>query len=155
MPTVEDYIKKQQSPQKEILQELRTIIFDTFPNTTEEMKWGVPNFHNGLFYIVALKDHVNLGFSIKGLSKKEIAAKGVITHVDQELCRACGECEKACLFDAISIKQLDDDNKTAIVIEGLCTGCGVCNVACPTGAASLSHFEDEQINSVIKSLHDE
>jgi hypothetical protein len=37
------------------------------------MKWGVPVFVNGLFYIVALKDHVNLGFSIEGLSKDEIA----------------------------------------------------------------------------------
>jgi len=37
------------------------------------MKWGVPNFHKGIFYIVALKDHVNLGFSIKGLSEKELS----------------------------------------------------------------------------------
>ncbi len=37
------------------------------------MKWGVPAFCNGKFYIVALKDHVNLGFSLKGLSKEEVA----------------------------------------------------------------------------------
>ena len=37
------------------------------------MKWGVPVFVGWLFYIVALKDHVNLGFSIEGLNKDEIA----------------------------------------------------------------------------------
>ena len=42
------------------------------PGITEEMKWGVPAFGDGKFYVVALKDHVNLGFSIKGLSKEEL-----------------------------------------------------------------------------------
>ena len=37
------------------------------------MKWGVPAFADGKFYIVALKDHVNLGFSIQGLTKEDIA----------------------------------------------------------------------------------
>jgi uncharacterized protein YdhG (YjbR/CyaY superfamily) len=73
MTTIDTYIEQQSSPQKEILQKLREIILDTFPDSTEEMKWGVPNFNNRLFYIVALKDHVNLGFSIKGLSEEELA----------------------------------------------------------------------------------
>ena len=70
---VDNYIQKQKSPQKEICQELRKIVLKTFPDAKEEMKWGVPAFADGKFYIVALKDHVNLGFSIKGLSKDEIA----------------------------------------------------------------------------------
>ncbi len=37
------------------------------------MKWGVPAFADGKFYIVALKDHVNLGFAVKGLSRDELA----------------------------------------------------------------------------------
>jgi hypothetical protein len=73
MTSVDEYIQTQPSPQKEILQKLRTIIFKTFPDTDEEMKWGVPNFCNGIFYIVALKDSVNLGFSIKGFTQKELA----------------------------------------------------------------------------------
>ena len=36
------------------------------------MKWGVPSYAEGEYYLVALKTHVNLGFSIKDLSKKEI-----------------------------------------------------------------------------------
>ncbi len=67
------YIEKQNSPQKEICGELRAIIFDTFPDIKEEMKWGVPSFADGIFYIVALKDHVNLGFSTNGLAKEELS----------------------------------------------------------------------------------
>lgn len=68
---VEDYIKKQKSPQKEICKRLRKIILKTFPKMNEEMKMGVP-WYEGKYYIVALKDHVNLGFSVKGLPKKEL-----------------------------------------------------------------------------------
>ena len=84
------------------------------------------------------------------LSKKEIVAEGMINRVDAELCRACGECEKACCFEAINVTQVAEGRTQAVVTEALCTGCGVCNVACPTGAASLSHFKDEQINRMIQ-----
>ena len=70
---IDDYIDKQDSPQKEICQNLRKLILKTFPDAKEEMKWGVPTFADGKFYIVALKDHVNLGFSIKGLTKEDMA----------------------------------------------------------------------------------
>jgi hypothetical protein len=74
---VDDYIKKQKSPQKEICQRLRTIILTTYPEINEEMKVGVPCYGCtkeelcGKFYIAALKDHVNLGFSLKGLTKQQ------------------------------------------------------------------------------------
>ncbi len=68
---VDDYIEKQKSPQKEICKKLRKILLETFPGIQEEMNLGVP-WYEGKYYIVALKDHVNLGFSLKGLSKKEI-----------------------------------------------------------------------------------
>jgi hypothetical protein len=67
---VDEYIKKQKSPQKEILQKLRKIILKTFPKINEEIKMGVP-WYEGKYYLVALKDHVNLGFSVQGLTKKE------------------------------------------------------------------------------------
>ena len=68
---VDEYIEKQGSPQKEICLELRKIIFRTFLGIEEEMKWGVPTYAKGKYYLVALKDHVNFGFSLKGLSKEE------------------------------------------------------------------------------------
>jgi len=45
---------------------------------------GVP-WYEGKFYLVALRDHVNLGFSVKGLSESQIAlleGKGkIMRHV--------------------------------------------------------------------------
>lgn len=70
---VKQYIDKQKTPQKEICQKLKQVIFETFPKIKEEMKWGVPAYGNGKYYIVALKDHVNLGFSSQGLTKEDIA----------------------------------------------------------------------------------
>jgi heterodisulfide reductase subunit A-like polyferredoxin len=87
--------------------------------------------------------------AVSVLSKKEIVAEGMINRVDPALCRACGECENACSFEAISVKETPQGRKQALVIEALCKGCGVCNVACPTGAASVSHFKDEQIEGMI------
>jgi hypothetical protein len=69
---VEEYIGRQKSPQKKICQKLRQIILEEFPGIKEEMKLGVP-WYEDKYYIVALKDHVNLGFSIKCLSKEEVA----------------------------------------------------------------------------------
>ena len=70
---VKKYIEKQKSPQKEICLKLRGIILNTFPDIKEEMKWGVPVFSDGKFYIGALRNQVNLGFSINGLTKEQIA----------------------------------------------------------------------------------
>jgi len=68
---VSEYIEKQKSPHKEICKKLHKIIAKTFPSIKDEMKWGVPSFDKGNYYIVALKDHVNLGFSKKELTKEE------------------------------------------------------------------------------------
>ena len=51
---VDAYIEKQKSCQKEICQNLRKIIFKTFPDITEEMKWGVPKKGTDLFLLFLL-----------------------------------------------------------------------------------------------------
>ncbi|MBW2992107.1 DUF1801 domain-containing protein [Candidatus Woesearchaeota archaeon] len=66
---VTKYIDKQKSPQKEICKKLRRIILKTLPKISESYKLGVAWY--GKYYIVGLKDSVNLGFSVKGLTKKE------------------------------------------------------------------------------------
>jgi len=68
-----EYIEKQKSPQKEICRKARRLILKTLPGAKEEMKWGVPVFSRGKFYVAALKDSVNIGFAIGGLSKEELA----------------------------------------------------------------------------------
>jgi hypothetical protein len=98
---VDKYIKKQKSPQKEICQRLRKIILTTFPDIIEEMRAGVPCYGHmieepcGKYYIAALKDHVNVGFSLKGLSKKE-----------QELFEGSGKTMKH--IKVYSLKDLDE-----------------------------------------------
>ncbi len=69
---VEKYIEKQKSPQRGIVQRLRATILKTLPDIKEQFKMGVP-WYEGKFYVVALRDHVNLGFSVKGLSEQEKA----------------------------------------------------------------------------------
>ena len=69
---VTKYIEKQKSPQKEILQKVRKIFQKTLPSCEEKMRWGVPTFAAGKFYIAAMKNRVHVGFAINGLSKDEI-----------------------------------------------------------------------------------
>ena len=67
---VKSYLEKLPSPQKEICVRAREIILATIPEIKESFKNGVP-WYEDKYYIVGLKDHVNIGFSINGLSKKE------------------------------------------------------------------------------------
>ena len=68
---VKAYLAKLPSPQKEICKKVRKIIVDTFPNLEESLMYGVPSYEDK-FYILGLKSHVNIGFSIEGLSHEEI-----------------------------------------------------------------------------------
>jgi hypothetical protein len=74
---VNEYIQRQRSPNREICQRLRQLILRTFPGIAEEIKGGVPCYgitkdrSYGKFYIVSLKDHVNLGFSVEGLTQPQ------------------------------------------------------------------------------------
>jgi len=69
---VEDYIEKQKSPQKEIIQKVRNIFLKTLPNCEEKKAWGVIVFADNKFYLGAIKNRVHAGFAINGLSKEEI-----------------------------------------------------------------------------------
>ena len=100
---VDDYIEKQKSPQKEICRNLRQIILEEFPGIKEEMKLGVP-WYEDKYYIVALKDHVNLGFSIKGLSKEEVALfeGGGITMKHLKV-HSLNEVDKAKIIESLKV----------------------------------------------------
>jgi len=67
-----EYINKQKSPQKEILQKVRKIFLKTLPHCEEKIMWGAVVFSGGKFYIAAMKNRVHVGFTITGLSKEEI-----------------------------------------------------------------------------------
>lgn len=67
-----EYIERQRSPQKEILQEVRKIFQETLPNCVEKKAWGVITFAGGKFYLAAMKSRVHVGFAITGLNKDEV-----------------------------------------------------------------------------------
>ena len=68
---VKSYLENLPSPQKEICKKVRKIILDTFPNLEESFKNGVP-WYECKYYIVSFKDHVNIGFSVEGLTEDEM-----------------------------------------------------------------------------------
>ncbi|NMC45974.1 MAG: DUF1801 domain-containing protein [Chloroflexi bacterium] len=70
---VNEYFEKQSVEHKQILEQLRELILTTFPGISEDFLWGVPVYDGGRFYLAALKKQVNLGVSIVGLEKEEIA----------------------------------------------------------------------------------
>jgi len=69
---VNEYIEKQKSPQKEIIQKIRDIFLKTLPSCEEKSAWGVIALEEGKFYIAAMKNRVHVGFAINGLDKEEI-----------------------------------------------------------------------------------
>ena len=69
---VKQYIEKQKSPEREILEETRKVILRTFPNCEERIGWGVLEFKKGKFYLAALKNRVHVGFTIIGLSDEDL-----------------------------------------------------------------------------------
>ena len=68
---VKNYLENLPSVQKEICKKVRNIILHTFPNIVESFKNGVP-WYECRYYIVGFKDHVNIGFSVEGLTEDEM-----------------------------------------------------------------------------------
>lgn len=73
---VSQYFQKQSLHHQAILRQLREILLTTFPGISESFQWGVPMYDGVRFYLVALKNQVNLGVSIVGLDKEDIARGG-------------------------------------------------------------------------------
>ncbi len=85
------------------------------------------------------------------LSKETLTVEGVVSNVDEALCRGCGECEDACPFNAITVEEQKNGRNVAHVQEAMCKGCGACSVACPTGAASIFHYDDAEVLSMVET----
>jgi heterodisulfide reductase subunit A len=85
------------------------------------------------------------------LSKGQLTVEGVVSHVDEELCRGCGKCVEACPYGAVELVEPEGGVTVARVQEALCKGCGSCAVACPTGAASIFHFDDQEVLTMVEA----
>jgi len=85
------------------------------------------------------------------LAQKAIEVEGVVSAVDQSLCRGCGRCVEVCPYGAPELVTISQDVKVSSIQEALCKGCGACAVACPTGAAAIRHFGDNAVLSMVEA----
>ncbi len=86
------------------------------------------------------------------LSRDTVTVDGVVSQVNEALCRGCGACEEACAFGAITVRELGNGIKIAHVQQALCKGCAACSSACPTGAAGVFHYNHEVLAMIETAL---
>jgi heterodisulfide reductase subunit A2 len=82
------------------------------------------------------------------LKKGYVDLEPLIAQVDTEKCTWCGECLKACPYNAIE-KAICDEKEIAMVISSLCKGEGACVPVCPEDAIAVEGFRNEQILAMI------
>jgi len=56
--------------QREICENVRNVILTTFPDLEETFENGAP-WYECKYYLAGQKDHVNIGFSVEGLSEEK------------------------------------------------------------------------------------
>jgi heterodisulfide reductase subunit A len=83
------------------------------------------------------------------LARDFIDIEGVVSKIDEAICRGCGQCQEVCPFQAIEMVPVGEDQVVARVTEAICKGCGKCASICPTGAASICHFTDQEIITMV------
>lgn len=72
---------------------------------------------------------------------KETGAQVMVPRIDEEKCTLCGECARACRFNALLVTK-----KNVLVFDELCHGCGTCTIVCPEDAI----LETKRLIGVIK-----
>ncbi len=85
------------------------------------------------------------------LARGTVEVPGIVSTIDQILCRGCGRCVESCPFQAPQLKESAPGLLRSEVNPALCKGCGTCSVVCPTGAAQVGHFKDGQIGDMIEA----
>lgn len=89
--------------------------------------------------------------SFSYVSKGTLETEPIVAEINRDSCTWCGECQKACPFDAI--EKLEFNNKLiAVVNSSVCKGCGMCAPVCPPDAINLIGYSNEEINSMIDVL---
>jgi heterodisulfide reductase subunit A len=82
------------------------------------------------------------------LKKGYVDLEPLVAQVDTDKCIWCGECLKACPYNAIE-KVICGDKEVAMVIASLCKGAGPCVPVCPHDAIAIEGFRNDQIIAMI------
>jgi heterodisulfide reductase subunit A len=82
------------------------------------------------------------------LKKGYVDLEPLVAQVDPDKCIWCGECLKACPYNAIE-KVICGDKEVAMVIPSLCKGEGSCVPVCPLDAIAVEGFRNDQILAMI------
>ena len=88
--------------------------------------------------------------ALRLMAEGKVHIPAITSSVDEDLCKFCEVCSKACPYNAIEV-----DKKTkmpAVVTEAACSGCGTCGAECGTGAITMKHYTDEQITSQVDAM---
>jgi len=88
------------------------------------------------------------------IMQERMKGEGIVSEVNEELCRGCGLCESACAYSAIEMKvnPKDPGRMLAEVNRALCKGCGSCAAACLSSAIEQKGYKSKQINVMIAAL---
>ncbi len=85
------------------------------------------------------------------LRQKELRLEPLVAHVLEDKCTGCGECVKACPYEALSLRE-EGGQKIITVNPALCKGEGACVPVCPEEAIEVWGYGHEQIRSMIQGL---
>ncbi len=88
------------------------------------------------------------------IMQERMKGEGIVSEVNEDLCRGCGLCESACAYSAIEMKPhpKDPTRLVAEVNRALCKGCGSCAAACLSSAIEQKGYKSNQINVMIAAL---
>ncbi|HOL30049.1 MAG TPA: FAD-dependent oxidoreductase [Paludibacteraceae bacterium] len=89
--------------------------------------------------------------AFSSISKGLVETEPIVAEINGNSCVWCGECLKACPFEAIEQKEIDG-KIIAVINKSVCKGCGMCAPVCVPNAIDLIGYSDKEIFSMIDAL---